>query len=87
MRRRFEEEFEILDSGRMRAFLQLVDERGAAGRIQRVYDEMTSGAKRDQIIALHKAQAATSKDPAYLEKALARIDKETASLLPQITGS
>lgn len=67
--------------------LRLVDERAAVGRIQAVYDEMTSAAKRDQIIALHKAQAAKSKDPAYLDKAIARMDKETASLLPQITAA
>jgi hypothetical protein len=67
--------------------LRLVDERGAAGRIQAVYDEMTSPAKRDPIIALLKTQAAKSKDPAYMDKAIARMDRETASLLPQITAA
>jgi hypothetical protein len=67
--------------------LRLTDERAAVGRIQAVYDEMTSPAKRDQIIALHKASAAKSKDPAYLDKAIARMDRETASLLPQIAAA
>ena len=67
--------------------LRLVDERSAAGRIQAVYDEMTSSAKRDQIITLQKAEAAKSKDPAYLDKAIARMDRETASLLPQIAAA
>jgi len=41
MRRRFEEEFEILDSGRMRAFLQLVDERGADARLRGIVSLQT----------------------------------------------
>ncbi|MCC7007933.1 MAG: hypothetical protein IT184_03880 [Acidobacteria bacterium] len=69
---------------------RLVDERGAAARLQAAYDEMKDPKKREERLAQYRKIAPLQKDPAFMEKmtkAEAAKDTQADTLLPQIASA
>ena len=69
---------------------RLVDERGAAARLQTTYDEMKDPKTREERLAQYRKIAPLQKDPAYMEKmtkALDTMEKQADTLLPQIAAA
>ena len=69
---------------------RLVDERDAAARLQKGYDDMKDPKKREERLAQFRKIAPLQKDPAYMEKmtkALDATEKQADTMLPQIAAA
>jgi hypothetical protein len=69
---------------------RLVDERDVVARLQKSYNDMTDPRKREERLAQYKKIAPLQKDPAYVEKMMkadATMEKQAATLLPQIASA